>query len=227
MGPQTQPQEDVLPHNLHSLQKLLSQSGDGVYPLEDYMEMSGDCGVTTLTRAVGTGSQQINHWQLHVFVPSKWLLFTATLLTLNIHLQLPYFPCGTAEKLKPAFSTVCTFRTKNRAVHLHSLVLIGNRTNYKVFYLLVCIFVMNENEKLNGSSLLADATFSCLCALFFFVCVCAAVLPMVDLVTGGFGVLGGEGGADLPEKTHSGYQLEWSVGCYSLLLLHMLFSANL
>lgn len=171
MSPQTRPQGDVLPHNLHSPQKLLSQSGDAVYPLEDYMEMSGDCGVNTFTRAVGTGTQQINHWQLHVFVPSKWLHFTATLLTLNIDLQMPYFPCGTAENLKPAFSTVCTFLTKNRAVHLHPLVLIGNRTNYQVFSLPLCIFVTNENEKVNCSSLLADATFFCPCSLVF-VCVC-------------------------------------------------------
>lgn len=79
-------QEDIPSHYLHSAQKLLSQSAVTVYPLEDYMEMSGDCWVNTLRRTVGTGAQQINHWQLDVFVPFKWLRSTATLSTLNIDL---------------------------------------------------------------------------------------------------------------------------------------------
>lgn len=40
---------------------------------------------------------------------------------------------------------------------------------------------------------------------------CAAALPILErvgLVTGDFGVLGGEGEADLPEKKDSGYQFE-------------------
>lgn len=79
-------QEDVQPHNLLSAQKLSSQSGATVYPLEDYMEMSGDYWVNTQTRTVGTRAQQINHWQLHVFVPSKCVQSAATLWRRDIDL---------------------------------------------------------------------------------------------------------------------------------------------
>lgn len=79
-------QEDIPPHYLLSAQKLSAHSGVAVYPLEDYMEMSGDCWVNTLTRTEGTGAQQINHWQLDIFVPFKWLHSTATLSTRNIDL---------------------------------------------------------------------------------------------------------------------------------------------
>lgn len=54
-------QEDIPPHYLLSAQKLSAHSGVAVYPLEDYMEMSGDCWVNTLTGTEGTGAQQINH----------------------------------------------------------------------------------------------------------------------------------------------------------------------
>lgn len=72
--------------------------------------------------------------------------------------------------------------------------------------------------------------FVCLCGLMLVVSECAAALPMVErvgLVTGDFGVLGGEGEADLPEKKDSSYRFEWGLGCYVLLLAHMLFSAKL
>lgn len=54
--------------------------------------------------------------------------------------------------------------------------------------------------------------FACLRGLMLVVSECAAALPMVErvgLVTGDFGVLGGEGEADLPEKKDRpcGYQM--------------------
>lgn len=54
--------------------------------------------------------------------------------------------------------------------------------------------------------------FVCLCGLMLVMSEWAAPLPMVErvgLVTGSFGVLGGEGEADLPEKKDRpcGYQL--------------------
>lgn len=54
-----------------------------------------------------------------------------------------------------------------------------------------------------------------LCALMLVVWGCAAALPILErvgLVTGGFVVLGGEGGADLPGKRDSGYHLDQSSG---------------
>lgn len=59
---------------------------------------------------------------------------------------------------------------------------------------------------------------------------CSAALPMeerVGLVTLDFGVLGGEGGADLPGKKNNHYQFEKNLGYYSLLLACMLYSATL
>lgn len=59
---------------------------------------------------------------------------------------------------------------------------------------------------------------------------CSATLPMeerVGLVTLDFGVLGGEGGADLPGKKDSRYQFEENLGYYTLLLACMLYSATL
>lgn len=78
--------EDARAHNLLSAQKLSSQSGATVYPLEDYMEMSGEYWVNTPTRTVGTRAQQINHWQLHVFVLTKRVQSAATLWRRDIDL---------------------------------------------------------------------------------------------------------------------------------------------
>lgn len=57
--------------------------------------------------------------------------------------------------------------------------------------------------------------FDCLCGLMLDMSGCVSALPIagrVRLVTGGFGVLGGEGEADLPGKkdTSFGYQLACS-----------------
>lgn len=50
---------------------FLSQSCVAVYPVEDYMEMSGDCWVNTLPHRGLNGAQQINHLQLDIFVLFK------------------------------------------------------------------------------------------------------------------------------------------------------------
>lgn len=65
---------------------FLSQSCVAVYPVEDYMEMSGDCWVNTLPHRGLNGAQQINHLQLDIFVLFKWLHSTATLWDRDIDL---------------------------------------------------------------------------------------------------------------------------------------------
>lgn len=54
-----------------SLDLFLSQSCVAVYPVEDYMEMSGDCWVNTLPHRGLNGAQQINHLQLDISVLFK------------------------------------------------------------------------------------------------------------------------------------------------------------
>lgn len=69
-----------------SLDLFLSQSCVAVYPVEDYMEMSGDCWVNTLPHRGLNGAQQINHLQLDISVLFKWLHSTATLWDRDIDL---------------------------------------------------------------------------------------------------------------------------------------------
>lgn len=65
---------------------FLSQRCVAVYPVEDYMEMSGDCWVNTLPHRGLNGAQQINHLQLDISVLFKWLHSTATLWDRDIDL---------------------------------------------------------------------------------------------------------------------------------------------
>lgn len=89
---------------------LLSQSSVAVYPVEDYMEMSGDCWVNTLTCTWGTGAQQINHWQLDTFVPFKWLRSTATLSARDIDL-VSQISLWYGREIKTTFSISMRFST--------------------------------------------------------------------------------------------------------------------
>lgn len=65
---------------------FLSQRCVAVYPVEDYMETSGDCWVNTLPHRGLNGAQQINHLQLDISVLFKWLHSTATLWDRDIDL---------------------------------------------------------------------------------------------------------------------------------------------